>query len=265
MNSTQTVTCEPTNEKEVFEETPEEVTETETKKDDSPYSPQAGATRLALLPKNVHEEFRRVSYGQAFRVFLERLENDSKSDVFEHYHSLWLKIVNNLCVSFSKKNFYSREPDVQFSEEFRRCINQTDVLDVIQTFIDFAQQDGNTDNFREASFYRRLYKSFVRLYHQCNGTWGFSEQKTTRRPFTGSRYNSKSSARNNSYSGNQGRMNRPRTRFSTRDSRTDDSTTGGNILESRTDVVTQRQRKPSGSRPAKRAYVLKSGQRSLAN
>uniref|UniRef100_A0A6G6AD11 Uncharacterized protein n=1 Tax=Borely moumouvirus TaxID=2712067 RepID=A0A6G6AD11_9VIRU len=263
MNSTQTVTCEPTNEKEVFEETPEEVTET--KKDDSPYSPQAGATRLALLPKNVHEEFRRVSYGQAFRVFLERLENDSKSDVFEHYHSLWLKIVNNLCVSFSKRNFYSREPDVQFSEEFKRCINQTDVLDVIQTFIDFAQQDGNTDNFREASFYRRLYKSFVRLYHQCNGTWGFSEQKTTRRPFTGSRYNSKSSARNSSYSGHQGRMNRPRTRFSTRDSRTDESTTGGNVLESRTDVVTQRQRKPSGSRPAKRAYVVKSGQRSLAN
>ncbi|AGC02127.1 hypothetical protein H012_gp328 [Acanthamoeba polyphaga moumouvirus] len=264
MNSTQTVTCEPTNEKEVFEDTPETVTEPETKKDDSPYSPQAGATRLALLPKNVYDEFRRVSYGQAFGVFLERLERDSKSDVFEHYHSLWLRIVNNLCVSFAKKNFYSREPEVTFSEEFRKCLNQTDVLDVIQTFIDFAQQDGKTDDFREASYYRRLYKSFVRLYHQCNGSWGFSEQRTVRRSFTGSRYNSKSSSRNNAYTGQQGRMNRSRSHFTTRQNRTSESD-NGNDSDTRPDRVTQRYRKPAGSRPAKRAYVVKSGQRSLAN
>ncbi|ANB50781.1 hypothetical protein [Powai lake megavirus] len=199
MTSTQVIEPE-TNEKQVFDEVPETVTLTD-KQDDSPYSPKSGADRLAKLPQNVYDEFKKLSYGQAFGAFVDRLHNDVNSENFEHYHLLWIKIVYNMCISFQKRNFYVREPAVTLSDDFKKCIQQTAILDIVQTFIDFAQQDGNTENtknYREANYYRNLYKSFVRLYHQCNGTWGFTESKPgARRQNSGSRYNSKSSSRNN--------------------------------------------------------------------
>nr|URM62058.1 hypothetical protein [Mimivirus sp.] len=103
MTSTQ-VTEPETNEKQVFDEVPEVVTLSD-KQDDSPYSPKSGADRLAKLPQNVYDEFKKLSYGQAFGAFVDRLHNDVNSENFEHYHLLWIKIVYNMCISFQKEIF----------------------------------------------------------------------------------------------------------------------------------------------------------------
>ncbi|BCS83364.1 hypothetical protein QLL95_gp0759 [Cotonvirus japonicus] len=177
---------------------------------DSTYSAEAGAARLAKLPKQICDEIKKLGYDIAFKKFIEELVDDVRSnrssgDNIDSFENMWYRMALTICNSFYYRNFGRRygarqeADDALISNELREYICQTPVLDVIQTFIDLTQQDGNLNNKQNQDeqfirYHRFLYRSFVTLYHQCNGTWKPQKHNNNRKR-QGSktkRFNSKS-------------------------------------------------------------------------
>ncbi|AHA45287.1 hypothetical protein HIRU_S381 [Hirudovirus strain Sangsue] len=158
------------------------------------YSPEAGADRLSKLSQSMLDEIRKLGYDTIFRKFVDELNSDLQSqniqkESFEDFESKWHRIVNTICNQFYRKNFgtpyeqrgrsstrFGQNSSPNMSSELTTFIQETPVLQIIQVFIDMLQQDGNYNGKQNVDeeqirYSRFMYRSFVTLYHKCNGTW----------------------------------------------------------------------------------------------
>jgi len=160
-------------------------------------SPESGAERLKQLPQKVCDFYHLVPIETAFNAFLKSLRNrcaDCKTthDKFS-YEKMWMSMVFSICMDFRRDVFQSKSDDMdQTPVEIRDWMDQTGIIEILQTFIDVAQQNGHeaknelakqeentesknqrhTDNIKSrCSALQNRYHSFVDLYRRCTGTW----------------------------------------------------------------------------------------------
>ena len=159
-------------------------------------SPESGQKRLNKLPLDVLNGFRLSSIDTNFSILVSELQRRRKEMKTMEQHSferMWTQTVYERCMEFLKEHkTFRRNSHDNISQDIAEYMKITPLVNLLQTFIDIAQQNGffakkcmdemdskNTnfsnrdwDEARTRYFTcNRLYYDFVELYQHCTGTW----------------------------------------------------------------------------------------------
>ena len=110
------------------------------------FSPEAGKKRLESLPNGVYETLLSMDISTSFWCFMSCLQNRceiQRAEMQKHdFELMWTHMVSRMCVEFSFQHFGRKPTHNNFSENFLTYLNTTNIVTLIQMFVDLAQQNG---------------------------------------------------------------------------------------------------------------------------
>jgi hypothetical protein len=170
-------------------------------------SPEAGEERLGKIPKEILTLLQTQSMETSFGAMITEVKRrcDEVRETLQplDIKRMWTQMVFGWCMDFRRTHFPKKRTFNQALDQtsnecvplvFSNYMKNTDLVDLLQMFIDIAQQNGfhaqqNKHNLDEVSRTKRvsqqmfndaqnycdtlqqLYHDFVDLYRHCTGTW----------------------------------------------------------------------------------------------